>query len=142
VILVCKTDVEKFQILEMMESLRRLVWKAESLSGSTGALSTTNNANLTSKVSSGVSSQNYSPEAHQPQPDQNISDYYDDRENPQIYGELISPNGPDTTVIGEFGEDETETIFYMFPVKQNTPLGEWIMGKFKIIYILERLTDY
>ncbi|RHZ55702.1 hypothetical protein Glove_411g12 [Diversispora epigaea] len=115
------------QILEMMESLRRLVWKTESLSGSTSA---TTKENSLATIAEDVSS---SPELDQAHFDQN-NGYSDEVvSTPQIYSELVRNNGPNTTVLGDINEEE-ETTFFMFPVGQNTPLGEWLMDVLAQLY--------
>ncbi|CAG8781609.1 13945_t:CDS:2, partial [Racocetra persica] len=42
-------------------------------------------------------------------------------------------NGLNTTAIGDVG-NENEIIFYMFPVKQDTPLGEWMLDTLAQLY--------
>ncbi|CAG8500812.1 17105_t:CDS:10 [Dentiscutata erythropus] len=79
------------EILGMMENLRRLVWKVESLSGKNCLPPETTKESLLPA----------------------ISDYNDDVER---------------TVVGDAGVED-EIIFFMFPVKQDTPLGEWMMDQ-------------
>ena len=116
-----------------MESLRRLVWKTESLSGSTAT--TTQDKSLPT-ISEDISSPNNSTELDQAHFDQNNAYTDEIVGTPQIYSELVKNNGPDATALGDINEEE-ETIFYMFPIKQETPLGEWIMGRSQSDYITE-----
>ncbi|RHZ76590.1 hypothetical protein Glove_195g36 [Diversispora epigaea] len=111
------------QILEMMESLRRLVWKTESLSGSTSATTKENSlATIAEEVS----------EIDQAHFDQN-NGYGDEVVGtPQIYSEPVRNNRPNTTALGDINEEET--TFFMFPVGQNTPLGEWLMDVLAQLY--------
>ena len=74
----------------MMENLRRLVWKTESLSEATAT--TTEEKSL--------------------------------------------PTIPEDNELDHFDQEE-ETVFYMFPIKQETPLGEWMMGRSQSDYIVK-----
>ena len=118
----------------MMENLRRLVWKVESLSGTTNGVTKEKQLPAIPEEHEDVSSHHSteSNQLHQLQSDQNnLGDAVGG--TPQIHSELNVHDVPDTTAVGELGE-ETETIFYMFPVKHDTPLGEWMMGKFECLY--------
>jgi len=117
----------------MMENLRRLVWKTESLSEQTTTMAKENHLPT---ISEDDASPNYSTELDQAHFDQ--SNGYADGivDGPQIYSELVKHNGPNTTALGDINEEE-ETVFYMFPIKQETPLGEWIMGRSQSDYIMK-----
>src|SRR6266511_4694373 len=119
----------------MMENLRRLVWKVESLSKTT---------NLRSRATKEIplptipeenedASSHHSKESSQAQFDDFGDAVEETLETPQIYNELAIHNVPDTTAAGDLGE-VGETIFYIFPVRHDTPLGEWMMGRFECLY--------
>ncbi|CAG8594211.1 3574_t:CDS:10 [Paraglomus occultum] len=113
------------QILEMMENLRRLVWKTESLSEST--------ATTTRDESLPTIPEESSTEFDQTHDDESNGYANGTVETPQIYSDLVNHNGPTTTALGDINEEE-ETVFYMFPVKQETPLGGWIMDVLAQLY--------
>lgn len=117
-----------------MENLRQLVWKVESLSNS-------NTFPEEKKVK-----QLLVPIAED---DEGLQSALNDLElqdqmqtgTEAIFGEIMRnadslPNtysqaGPSTTIVGEpsrLDAGEIEAIFYMFPVKYDSPLGEWMMG--------------
>ena len=109
-----------------MENLRRLVWKTESLSEATAT--TTKEKPLPT-----IPEDSELDQAHF---DQN-NGYADEIvDTPQIYSDLVNHNGPNTTALGDINEEE-ETVFYMFPIKQETPLGEWMMGRSQSDYIMK-----
>ena len=154
----------------MLENLRRLVWKVESLSETANHQSeVTNEAkplpaiieenedassihsaksiqSIQSKRSNKSNQSNQSNQSSKSdqssqssQSDKssqsNRSDQSNQSNNDLAEGEtplepIIDDDIPNTTVFGDVGE-ETEAVFYMFPVRHDTPLGEWIMGKFE-----------
>jgi len=107
----------------MMENLRRLVWKIESLSEATAT--TTKEKSLPTI-----------PEDNELDHFDQSNGYVDEIVDPQIYGSLVKHNEPNTTALGDINEEE-ETVFYMFPIKQETPLGEWMMGRSQSDYIIK-----
>jgi len=119
----------------MMENLRRLVWKVEALSKTTKQEVTL--ATISEEC------ENTSSPAHPEEPDQAQVDQNDDNEviaeidqadnyneviseTPPIYDDAIKNDVQSTTAYSE-SREEMEA-FDMFPVKQGTPLGEWILG--------------
>ncbi|CAG8559145.1 137_t:CDS:10, partial [Acaulospora colombiana] len=194
------------QTLVMMENLRRLVWKVESLSGNNSTqLGVTDENRLftISEEHEDASSLNYEIESNSAQlnqgnscdvkveteqnvnpkevayncsdvirdPNNNCSDMMGDQRNdacdvikdrsnncsdeirviPQNCSDvIINPNNncsgvplahsmvpvhnaPGTTAVGDIG-GEKEIIFYMFPVKHDSPLGEWVMDILAQLY--------
>lgn len=118
----------------MLENLRRLVWKVESLSGITNLRS---KAKKEEKSLPAIPEENEDVSSHHSRESSQVQfDDFGDAvgETPRIYNDLSTRNVPDTTAAGDLGE-VAETIFYIFPVKHDTPLGEWMMGKF--CYIVE-----
>ena len=115
----------------MLENLRRLVWKVESLSGITNLRS---KATKEEKPLPTIPEENEDVSSHHSR--ESGQDDFGDAvgETPRIYNDLTTRNVPDTTAAGDLGE-VAETVFYIFPVRHDTPLGEWMMGKF--CYILE-----
>ncbi|CAG8560064.1 29581_t:CDS:10 [Gigaspora margarita] len=149
------------EILVIMENLRRLVWKVESLSGKTCLPQETTNENLLPTISEeneDTSSLlltyeteleqtnallNNEMEPEQTNLDENIncsdiipncSDVIPNCSDiiPDINDKGTTFNGFDTAG-GDVGV-ENEIIFYMFPVKQDTPLGEWMMDTLAQLY--------
>ncbi|KAF0497155.1 hypothetical protein F8M41_020779 [Gigaspora margarita] len=138
------------EILVMMENLRRLVWKVESLSGKNCLSPETADKNLLPTISEEndnlSASLNYESEPDQTQLNQNIN-YSDDvdqgfngsnadsniNSNCNDVIENTTYNAPNITAVGDIGE-ENEIIFYMFPVNQDTPLGEWMMDILAQLY--------
>ncbi|RIB02718.1 hypothetical protein C2G38_852692 [Gigaspora rosea] len=134
------------EILVMMENLRRLVWKVESLSGKNWFSPETTDKTLLPTISEEndnlSGSLNYESEPDQTQLNQNIN--YSDNVDQGFKGsnadsnindsiEKMTYNAPNITAVGEVGE-ENEIIFYMFPVNQDTPLGEWMMDILAQLY--------
>ncbi|CAG8563514.1 4005_t:CDS:10 [Ambispora gerdemannii] len=122
------------QVLEMMENLQRLVWKVESLSGRISLPVEETEENLLPTISEEHENTSY----HTKEPDQvkfDQNNYYGDvgRKILLIHGELAMHNVPGTTTVGDFSE-KTETILYMFPVRQDTPLGEWMLDALAQLY--------
>jgi hypothetical protein len=135
-----------FQALEMMESLRRLVWKVESLSKKTSSALRSTVEKTTRQESGDYTS---------PSRLTNLNNHHNDNEALEMIEkgdrqfELNGPNeGLEDThptesesVEGDdvqnstscVGLDEMTEIAYMFPVRQETPLGEWMMGKLKTL---------
>ncbi|CAI2181200.1 9451_t:CDS:10 [Funneliformis geosporum] len=127
------SSLEDAQVLEMLENLRRLVWKVESLSGiSNLRLKATKEEKPLPAIpeeNEDVSSQ-HSIESSRVQ----FNDFGDAvGETPQIYDDLTTRNVPDTTAAGDLGE-VAETVFYIFPVKHDTLLGEWMMDALAHLY--------
>jgi hypothetical protein len=117
----------------MLENLRRLVWKVESLSGITNLRS---KATKEEKPLPAIPEENEDVSSHHSRESSQVQ--FDDfgeaaGETPRIYNDLTARNVPDTTAAGDLGE-VAETIFYIFPVRHDTPFGEWMMGKFVILW--------
>ncbi|CAG8626772.1 6848_t:CDS:10, partial [Paraglomus brasilianum] len=134
-------SLEDEQVLEMMENLRRLVWKVEALSKTTKQEVTL--ATISEEC------ENTSSPAHPEEPDQAQVDQNDDNEviaeidqadnyneviseTPPIYDDAIKNDVQSTTAYSE-SREEMEA-FDMFPVKQGTPLGEWILDILAQLY--------
>jgi hypothetical protein len=118
----------------MLENVRRLVWKVESLSGTTNLRS---KATKEEKPLPSIPEENEDVSSHHSRESSQVQfDNFGDAvgETPRIYNDLTTRNVPDTTAAGDLGE-VAETIFHIFPVRHDTPFGEWMMGKFS--YIVE-----
>ncbi|CAB4376229.1 unnamed protein product [Rhizophagus irregularis] len=121
------------QILEMLENLRRLVWKVESLSGITNLRS---KAIKEEKPLPAIPEENDDVSSYHSRESSQVQfDEYSDAvgETPRIYNDLTTRNVPDTTAAGDLGE-VAETIYYIFPVRHDTPLGEWMMDALAQLY--------
>ena len=115
-----------------MENLRRLVWKVESLSGITNLRSKATKEEKPLPTIPEENEENEDVSSHHSRESSQVQfDDFGDAvgETPRIYNDLTTRNILDTTAAGDLGE-VAETIFYIFPVKHDTPLGEWMMGKF------------